>query len=98
MQTWQVVLLAVVILFILWIVGTVIFAAAVNRRYPPIGKFVECNGVRLHFLERGNASSPVLVFLHGNGMMIQDFVTSGLLESAAKHYRVLCFDRPGFGH
>jgi pimeloyl-ACP methyl ester carboxylesterase len=98
METWQIVLLALVIFCILWIVGTVIFAAVVNRRHAPIGKFVECNGVRLHLLERGKDNSPVLVFLHGNGMMIQDLVISGLLESAAKHYRVLCFDRPGFGH
>ena len=98
METWQIVLLAPVIFFILWIAGIAIFAAAVNRRHPPIGKFVECNGVRLHFLESGKNDSPVLVFLHGNGMMIQDFVTSGLLENAAKNFRVLCFDRPGFGH
>src|SRR5437764_14221131 len=75
-----------------WIVGTAAFAATVNRRHPPIGKVVECNGVRLHFVE------PGLVFLHGNGMMNQDFETSGLLDRAARSYHVLCFDRPGFGH
>src|SRR6266536_372732 len=98
METWQIVLLAIVIFFAVWIVGTAIFAAVVNRRYPPIGKFVQCEGVRLHYVERGNETSPVLVFLHGNGMMIQDFVISGLLEQAAQRCRVLCFDRPGFGH
>jgi len=29
--------------------------------------------------------------------MIQDFVSSGLLEKAAHKYRVIVFDRPGFG-
>ena len=98
METWQIVLLAIVIFFIAWIAGTIIFAAIVNRRHPPIGKFIECDDVRLHFVERGNNSNPVLVLLHGNGMMIQDFLTSGFLDRAAERYRVLCFDRPGFGH
>jgi len=30
--------------------------------------------------------------------MIQDFVISGLVDRLAKQNRVLCFDRPGFGH
>jgi pimeloyl-ACP methyl ester carboxylesterase len=30
--------------------------------------------------------------------MIQDFAASGLIDLAAKHYRVIVFDRPGYGH
>jgi pimeloyl-ACP methyl ester carboxylesterase len=30
--------------------------------------------------------------------MIQDFDSSGLIDLAAKDYRVIVFDRPGFGH
>jgi pimeloyl-ACP methyl ester carboxylesterase len=52
--------------------------------------------VRIHYVERG--SGPPLVLLHGNGAMIQDFQSSGLLDLAAKKYRVIVFDRPGFGH
>jgi pimeloyl-ACP methyl ester carboxylesterase len=63
---------------------------------PPAGRFLEVNGVRLHYLERG-AGDP-LVLLHGNGSMIQDFESSGLIDLAAKDYRVIVFDRPGFGH
>jgi len=37
---------------------------------PPAGQFLEVNGVRLHYVERG--SGPPLVLLHGNGSMIQD--------------------------
>ena len=62
---------------------------------PPIGKFVEVDGVRLHYVEIGKGD-PV-VFLHGNGSMIQDFASSGLLDLAAKSHRVIAFDRPGFG-
>jgi pimeloyl-ACP methyl ester carboxylesterase len=39
-----------------------------------------------------------LVLLHGNGSMIEDFESSGLIDFAAKNYRVIVFDRPGFGH
>jgi pimeloyl-ACP methyl ester carboxylesterase len=36
--------------------------------------------------------------LHGNGSMIQDFESSGLIELASRNHRVIAFDRPGFGH
>jgi len=39
-----------------------------------------------------------VVFLHGNGSMIEDFETSGLLDLAAAEYQVIAFDRPGYGH
>lgn len=63
---------------------------------PPAGKFVEVDGVRLHYVERGTGTPVVL--LHGNGVTLQDFEASGVLDLAAGHYRVLAFDRPGFGY
>jgi pimeloyl-ACP methyl ester carboxylesterase len=79
-------------------------AAIVNRRFaekaqrdnPPQGQFVDVDGVRLHYVERGKGRP--LVLLHGNGSMIQDFESSGLIDLAARSYRVIVFDRPGFGH
>ena len=47
-------------------------------------------------VERG--SGEPLVLLHGNGSMVQDFESSGLIDLAAKKYRVIAFDRPGYGH
>lgn len=69
---------------------------AVERDYPPQGKFVEVDGVRLHYVERGQG--PALVLLHGNGLWSTDFTLSGLLDGAARPYRVIAFDRPGFGY
>ena len=63
---------------------------------PPSGRFVDVNNVRLHYVERGKGDPVVL--LHGNGSMIQDFESSGLIDLAAKEFRVIAFDRPGFGH
>jgi pimeloyl-ACP methyl ester carboxylesterase len=67
-----------------------------ERDNPPAGMFLEIDGVRLHYVERGAGNA--LVLLHGNGSMIQDFGSSGLIEMAAKRYRVIAIDRPGFGH
>jgi pimeloyl-ACP methyl ester carboxylesterase len=86
------------------IVASMAAMAAVNRYFakeaeatnPPEGRFVEANGVRLHYVERGDGEPIVL--LHGNGSMVQDFECSGLIDLAAKQYRVIAFDRPGFGH
>ena len=70
--------------------------AAIERTHPPLGKFIEIDGVRLHYLERG--TGPTIVLLHGNGVMADDFQFSGLLDRLAKTNRVLAFDRPGFGY
>jgi pimeloyl-ACP methyl ester carboxylesterase len=71
-------------------------AKAAERDNPPTGQFLDVNGVHLHYVERG--SGTPLILLHGNGSMIQDFESSGLIDLAAKNYRVIVFDRPGFGH
>ncbi len=71
-------------------------AKRAEKANPPEGKFVNVKGVRLHYVERGEGEP--LVLLHGNGSMIQDFESSGLLNMAAKSYRVIAFDRPGYGH
>ena len=74
-------------------------SARAKLRYPPIGKFIEVDGVRLHYLDRGapDAASTV-VLLHGSGALIQDFVTSGLVDRLAERHRVIVFDRPGYGY
>ncbi len=86
-------------------VGTVLAATALTnqqlakraeRMNPPAGQFLDIDGVRLHYIERGEG--PVLVMLHGNGSMIADFESSGLVDLAAERHRVIVFDRPGFGH
>lgn len=62
----------------------------------PIGSFATIDGTCLHYLDVG-AGVPV-VLLHGNGSLIGDFVSSGLVERAASDKRIVVFDRPGFGH
>lgn len=71
-------------------------ARKAERDNPPKGEFVEVDGVRLHYLDRGHGEPIVLI--HGNGSMVEDFISSGLVDLAAAHHRVIAFDRPGFGH
>jgi pimeloyl-ACP methyl ester carboxylesterase len=67
-----------------------------ERRHPPIGRFLDVDGVRLHYIERGQGDP--LVLIHGNGTMIQDFTVSGLVDRLADCHRVIVIDRPGYGY
>ena len=71
-------------------------AAKAEREHPPKGAFVIVDGVRLHYVVRG--SGRPVVFLHGNGAMVADMLISGVIDHAARQYRAIAFDRPGFGH
>lgn len=80
--------------------GSAIFNRINTRRAeaqtPPAGAFIEVDGVKLHYIDRGQGS--VVVFLHGNGVLLQDFEVSGVLGLTAENHRILAFDRPGFGY
>jgi pimeloyl-ACP methyl ester carboxylesterase len=71
-------------------------ARKAERENPPAGRFVEVDGVRLHYIEKGKGAAVVL--LHGNTVFLQDFIGSGLFDRLAEHHRVIAFDRPGFGY
>lgn len=71
-------------------------AKKAERENPPAGSFMNVDGVRLHYVDQGSGEPVVL--LHGNGSMIEDFASSGLIEMASRKHRVIAFDRPGFGH
>lgn len=86
------------------IVGATLSAAAfveartqaAERAHRVRGRFIDVDGVRLHYLERGEG--PPLVLVHGLGSMIDDFVLSGLFARLAERHRVIAIDRPGYGH
>ena len=71
-------------------------ARKAEREHPPAGQFVTVDGVRLHYIERGEG--PPVVLLHGNVVTAEDFDTSGVLDLVAQRHRVIAFDRPGFGY
>ena len=67
-----------------------------ERSNPPPGRFIEIDGVRLHYVERGEGVP--LVMLHGLGSMVQELALSPAFALAAARYRVIAIDRPGYGH
>src|SRR4030088_1541568 len=98
MSTAETVFVIVVVTLLILAIGNFVFSVVAERRNPPIGTFTECEGVRLHYLDRGDPTAPCVVLFHGNGSMIQDFTISGLVDLLARRNRVLSFDRPGFGY
>ena len=79
----------------MWAVNYLLSRKA-EQENPASGQFVTLKGASLHYVIRGQG--PALVLLHGNGSMIEDFEISGLLGECAARYRVIAFDRPGYGH
>jgi pimeloyl-ACP methyl ester carboxylesterase len=96
LPSWLVVLLVIAaVLAALAVVNNVV-ARLAERRHPPTGKFVEVDGARLHYSDRGTGRPVVL--LHGNAVTGDDYNTSGVAERLLGTRRVIVFDRPGFGH
>jgi pimeloyl-ACP methyl ester carboxylesterase len=77
-------------------VANYVMARRAEQRRPPNGAFVEVDGIRLHYTDRGRGSPVVLI--HGNMVAGDDYDTSGVAEILLKNHRVIIFDRPGFGH
>ncbi|WP_201445682.1 alpha/beta fold hydrolase [Belnapia sp. F-4-1] len=71
-------------------------ARRAERQHPPRGTFLDVDGVRLHYTDRG-AGQPI-VLIHGNVVSGDDYDTSGVAERLLETHRVIIFDRPGFGH
>jgi hypothetical protein len=58
-------------------------------RNPPIGEFLDVDGVRLHFIIVGDPDAPPLVMFHGNGTLLQDLIISGLVDAASSKFRAI---------
>lgn len=96
MPTWLSILLIVALVLVVLAVVNHAVARWAERRHPPEGKFVEVDGTRLHYSDRGMGRPVVL--LHGNAVTGADYNTSGVAERLVGTHRVVIFDRPGFGH
>ncbi len=80
------------VLFCVSLIGT----WAIERGYPPAGRFVDVDGGRLHVLELGDADAPPIVLLHGASGNLGD-MRLALGDKLASRYRVILIDRPGHG-
>ena len=69
--------------------------AELRRRWPPLGKIIEVDGLPVHYWEQGQGQPVVLI--HGASGNLRDW-TFSLAPRLAERYRVIAFDRPGFGY
>ena len=70
-------------------------ARRIERALPPSGEFVDVDGARLHYVERG--SGPPIVMIHGLAGQSGHF-THSIVDLLADEFRVIVVDRPGAGH
>ena len=82
------------------VVGTAVFNRSMRKKaeaqVPPDGRFMEVDGNRIHYVERGDAAKPPMVLIHGLGGQLRNF-GQPLVEDLEKDYRLILVDRPGSG-
>ena len=90
---------AAVALFALTLAGSALLTLRLVRKaeadYPPAGAGVEVEGMRLHYLDRGQG--PPVILVHGLRGSAYDFEVS-ISAGLARDHRVIAFDRPGNGY
>ncbi len=67
--------------------------------FPPVGRFVEVEGHRIHLIEAGRprGSAPSIVLIHGANGNLRDF-TFDLVGRLETDFHVIALDRPGLGY
>ncbi|QPC93359.1 alpha/beta fold hydrolase [Mesorhizobium sp. INR15] len=87
-------LLAVLIIAGL-LLATQWIGARAERLVPPVGKFIDIDGSRIHYVETGEGLP--IVFLHGLGAQLHHFRDT-LFGRFGPGYRLIALDRPGAGY
>src|SRR5471032_2239357 len=98
-MTILIIIAAIVALALLALLALILFNAVTARRVtallPPDGQFIDIDGARLHYVDRGQG--PAIVMVHGLGGQTRNF-SYALLERLSARHRVILLDRPGSGH
>lgn len=66
-----------------------------EQQVPPDGRFIEVDGVRLHYVDLGDG--PPIVMVHGLGGQLRNF-TYAVTERLAGQHRLIVIDRPRSGY
>jgi pimeloyl-ACP methyl ester carboxylesterase len=69
--------------------------ASAQRLPEPADKFVTVNGLKLHYVEWGDAKNPPLILIHGISRFARTF--DHLVPSFVDRYRVIAYDLRGHG-
>lgn len=89
------VLAMLVLVFGALVLFTVRTARRVEHAVPPIGRFIDVDGGRIHYVDEG-VGQPLLC-LHGLAGQMRDF-THSLRDRLTRDYRIVIIDRPGSGY
>ncbi len=95
MSLFLVALAAVLLMIAALVLLTAWTAWAAERAVPPCGQFIEIKGARIHYLDRGQGRT--IVMIHGLGGQMANFSHS-LLDRLTDEFRVILVDRPGSGY
>jgi pimeloyl-ACP methyl ester carboxylesterase len=73
---------------------TFIAARQAEKLAPPVGRFLEIDNARLHYVDRG--AGPVIVMVHGLAGNLRNFYE--LINRLSVDHRIVAVDRPGCGY
>jgi len=68
-----------------------------DARFPPSGRFIDADGVRLHVREAGPQGAPGILLIHGASSNLLE-LWGPLADEFSPLHRVIAYDRPGMGH
>jgi pimeloyl-ACP methyl ester carboxylesterase len=68
----------------------------IESALPPIGRFIEIDGEKIHYLDAGRKAGPPIVMVNGLSGNMLNF--SYLLDLLTDEFRVILLDRPGCGY
>ncbi len=92
--------LAVALVLVGSAVFTALYARLMEARHPPTGRFLDVDGLRVHYVDRspaGGEPETTIVLLHGASSNLAESML-GLGDTLSRRYRVVAFDRPGHGY
>ncbi|RWF47853.1 MAG: alpha/beta hydrolase [Mesorhizobium sp.] len=87
--------LAAILVIASLLLATLWIAAKAERLVPPVGKFVEIDGNRIHYVDVGEGRP--IVFVHGLGAQLHHFRHT-VFGRFGPGYRLIALDRPGSGY
>ncbi|TPM41706.1 alpha/beta hydrolase [Mesorhizobium sp. B2-3-4] len=87
--------LAIILVLACLLLATLWIAAKAERLVPPVGKFVEIDGNRIHYVDAGEGRP--IVFVHGLGGQLHHFRHT-VFGHFGPGYRLIALDRPGSGY
>ncbi len=73
------------------------YVTRTHARFPPTGRFIEADGVRLHVREAGQSGATRVLLIHGASSNLLE-LWGPLADEFSPLHRVIAYDRPGMGH